>query len=469
MSQDVDTSQIGQKDGLEIYRINKFKLEEVPKEDYGQFYSGDSYVVLYTKYKGACNIHFWLGEKTSIDEMGTAAIKSQQIDEFHGGMPVQYREVQFHESPLFLSYFPNGIRYLDGGVESGYNIVEDPLKDFKPRLYHCKGKRNVRWYQVECKKESLNLGDVFVLDLGRTVYVWMPPASGRLEKIKGMMCAKEIADKERHGEAQVKILDSDWDKDEEFWSHFGGLSSAKNVKRAMNDDQDYWRKISDKVTLYKVSDESGDMKVMKIQGPAKQTELNTKDAFILDAATGGIFVWIGKECSAIERISALQMGEKFLKLQMLPPWTQVTRVMEGAETMSFMQWFEEWDEEKQRKCFVPQLFQVSNASGKLVIEEIANFTQENLDGDDVMILDALHSIYVWVGAGADPKEKEGAQETAKKYLKQDTHPRHKDTTIETIYQGKETPTFKKFFPKWDDQLFQSGNRSVEKMRKLLFH
>lgn len=46
--------------------------------------------------------------------------------------------------------------------------------------------RNIRekTFQVEFKKESLNKGDVFILDLGRDIYVWMPPDSGRLERIR---------------------------------------------------------------------------------------------------------------------------------------------------------------------------------------------------------------------------------------------------------------------------------------------
>uniref|UniRef100_A0A1I7X378 Gelsolin-like domain-containing protein n=1 Tax=Heterorhabditis bacteriophora TaxID=37862 RepID=A0A1I7X378_HETBA len=93
----------------------------------------------------------------------------------------------------------------------------------------------------------------------------------------------------------------------------------------------------------------------------------------------------------------------------------------------------------------------------------------SLDGDDVMILDALNLIYVWVGSGANPNEKKGAENTAKKYLEQGNLPRHAKTTIETIFQGQETPTFKKFFPKWDDKLFKNDIRSVHNMRKLLFN
>jgi len=36
----------GQKDGLEIWRIEKLQVVPVPKESHGKFFTGDSYVIL---------------------------------------------------------------------------------------------------------------------------------------------------------------------------------------------------------------------------------------------------------------------------------------------------------------------------------------------------------------------------------------------------------------------------------------
>ncbi|CAD6191665.1 unnamed protein product [Caenorhabditis auriculariae] len=448
---------IGKKNGLQLWRINKFLLEEVPTKDHGVFYTGDAYIALNQKYDGAWDVHYWLGKDATTDEMGVAAYKTVEIDGALGGLPAQHREIQDHESPLFISYFPDGIRYIAGGYECGYKHVEDLFANWRPKLYHCKGKRNIRCTEVECKKESLNLGDVFLLDLGRNIYVWMPPDSGRLERIKGMARAKNIAQFERQGASQVHILDTEWDVDQDFWGHFGGRQALKSVAKAKDDDENYWKRTSEQITLWKVSDASGEMKVTKVgQGAVKQSQLDSKDAFILDALNGGIFVWIGKDCTIDER------------QKHLPSWTQVTRVIESAESTQFTQWFADWADDKKKKTFEPLLFQVSDESGQLRVEEIANFTQEDLDGDDVMILDALNTIYVWVGASANTNEKREAENTAKKYLEQGKLPRHKKTQIETIFQGREPPSFKKFFPRWDDSLFKDDARSVENMRKLLF-
>jgi hypothetical protein len=153
----------------------------------------------------AWNVHFWLGKFTTQDEAGTAAYKTVELDDLLGGAPVQYREVQGnfnnlisksdsifseHESSLFLGYFNNTIRILDGGVDTGFRAVE-PTK-YQARLLHLKGKKKVRVTQVDMSHKSLNSGDVFILDAGLDIYQWNGKKAGPQEKARGAQLSRAI-------------------------------------------------------------------------------------------------------------------------------------------------------------------------------------------------------------------------------------------------------------------------------------
>ena len=70
-----------------------------------------------------------------------------ELDDQLGGSPVQHREVEGHESSAFLARFKKGVRYLKGGVASGFHHV-DPDAPYPNRLFKVKGRRNVRVSQV---------------------------------------------------------------------------------------------------------------------------------------------------------------------------------------------------------------------------------------------------------------------------------------------------------------------------------
>ena len=69
-----------------------------------------------------------------------------ELDDILGGAPIQHREIQGSESDLFLSYFKKGVRYLPGGIKSGFTHY-DP-EDVVRRLFKVKGKRNIQVSEV---------------------------------------------------------------------------------------------------------------------------------------------------------------------------------------------------------------------------------------------------------------------------------------------------------------------------------
>lgn len=286
------------------------------------------------------NLHFWLGSETSQDEMGIAAYKTVELDESLGGGPVQMRECEGNESPLFLSYFKDsGIEYLPGGVESGFTKVERDV--YPTRLLQVKGKRTVRCTSVPVASSSLNTGDCFILDMGLSLYLYNGATANRQEKGKAVEVIQRIRDNERGGRASVTVIQEE-PGCAAFWDALGGKIEVTNPGE---DDVAAERSAASSTALFKVSDASGEVEMEEIEvkdGKLSRDSLNTDDTFILDSGSE-VFCWIGKKSTPTEKKEAMLRASDYVTSAGKPSNTRITRVVEGAESSVFKSLFSAWD------------------------------------------------------------------------------------------------------------------------------
>eukprot|EP01133_Synstelium_polycarpum_P010775 gene10775-12553_t len=325
----------GKTEGLLIWRIENFKVVPWPKESYGKFYEGDSYIILKSYKSGNAlkhDIHFWLGESTSTDEAGTAAYKTVELDDYLGGGPIEYREVQGFESPRFLALFPNSaIFILRGGVASGFNVVKP--ETYKPRLLQISGNKFVRVVEVDLSSKSLNSGDVFILDAGLKIYQFNGSKSSPQERNKGATLSRAFDD-ERKGLPTITVFSED-DKDipAEFWTLLGGHGPiagpvTHNEPAAVPK------------SLHKLSDASGKLTFTQLAtGKISRKLLDSNDVFILDAGFE-VQIWVGLKSSNNEKKHCFAFASDYLASHGRHQYTTVVRVLEGGENEVFESLFD---------------------------------------------------------------------------------------------------------------------------------
>jgi len=330
---------VGSTPGVQIWRVENtrtendapdFGINAWPKKEYGKFHRGDSYIVLVTTKdpdggdKLLNDIHFWIGSESSQDEYGVAAYKAVELDDLLGGEPMQYRETEGKESKAFLSNFPEGISYLEGGVDSGFRKVSDLEEDNDTRhLYRvCKkpSERTTRCYQVPLKCSSLNDGDAFLLDDDDKIYTWFGSSVSAFEKSKSATMAHNIK-QNRLGNCEC-ILDVE-DDNEDFWQLLGGKGKIKPAVEGCVENEDPVVK-----KMYIVSDTSGATKVKEV--PLEKSNLESYHVCIVDAGKN-VYVWIGKLSSKGEKQQAMLIVNRYIKSMGRANETCITRVTEGQE------------------------------------------------------------------------------------------------------------------------------------------
>ncbi|XP_068805018.1 villin-1 isoform X2 [Struthio camelus] len=196
--------------------------------------------------------------------------------------------------------------------------------------------------------------------------------------------------------------------------------------------------------------------------PVRASSLNSNDVFVLKTPTS-CYLWYGKGCSGDEREMGKMVADIISK-------AEKPVVAEGQEPPEFWmalggksQYADSKRLQEETPSVAPRLFECSNKTGTFLATEIVDFTQDDLEEDDVYLLDVWDQVFFWLGKGANESEKEAAAVMVQEYLR--SHPSGRDlqTPIIVVKQGYEPPTFTGWFLAWDP-LKWTDKKSYEELR-----
>ncbi|GLA61452.1 hypothetical protein AtubIFM55763_005987 [Aspergillus tubingensis] len=339
---------IGQEPGLFVWRIENFEVIPWPKERTGEFYNGDSYIVLHSYKVGdklGHDIFFWLGSKTTQDEAGTAAYKTVELDEFLHGTATQHREIEQEPSEEFLGLFRH-ISIRSGGVRSGFHHVEPEapkeiltlLRVFK----HPSVGRSIIVHEVEPTWQSLDENDVFVLDKGDKIWVWQGKNCSPMEKAKA---AQVVNDMTLAKHIDVEVLSQLESRSRVIVDLLGGKEADPSTFQAPRPGR-FAKRTDDgsdvrSRKLFRLSDSSGTLTfdLIKDGQRVSKSDLVGNDIFLYDVGSR-LWVWQGSEASQREKALWLKVAQHYVRqLQNQLPeahYIPIAKVVEGYESPAFM-------------------------------------------------------------------------------------------------------------------------------------
>ena len=210
--------------------------------------------------------------------------------------------------------------------------------------------------------------------------------------------------------------------------------------------------------LYHVKGGNGAIRAVQVV-ECVASALNSSDCFLAvpEEAEGRVTVWHGRGASRREREVAVALAGRLGS-------SACEEVEEGSEGDAFWEWLggrapypEGRPEDAEGGTGVgagPRLFCCSDAGGSFAVEEVPSpWGQEDLSGDDVMLLDGGAEVYVWVGSGANEVERAAAMATAEKYLEAvaKVDGRSGDAPVTVVAQGAEPPAFTAYFVGWNPE------------------
>lgn len=181
---------------------------------------------------------------------------------------------------------------------------------------------------------------------------------------------------------------------------------------------DLHQKIKDNGAMYRIQGPFGEQPQAIQQDLVLAKNLNSNEAFFVVAKGGdAAFYWLGEGASEDESAYTKKLAD------ILTPAASVkTGFKEGEETDEFWEalggktTYSSLKEMGIAPGFESRLFHCSNSQGYFHMKEIYNFSQHDLNNNDIMVLDAYSTMFVWVGRNSNTHERKNITAKVDKYV-----------------------------------------------------
>uniref|UniRef100_A0A3B5M6X5 Gelsolin n=1 Tax=Xiphophorus couchianus TaxID=32473 RepID=A0A3B5M6X5_9TELE len=318
---------------LQIWRVEGSGKVLVDPAYFGQFYGGDSYLILYQYQHGGRRRHMvyiWQGAESSQDETAASAVLAVELDDELGGGAVQVRVVQGKEPAHLMSLFGGQPMVVyQGGTsrEGGQSTAADT------RLFQVRSNPAGDTGAVEVGPSSsrLNSNDAFLLTAAGGAWLWKGRGSSAAEA-KG---AEHLARVLQVNPAPLE----EGEEPDGFWAVLGGKDDYCRAPRLSN------KMDAHPPRLFASSNKTGTFQMEEVPGELTQDDLAPDDVMILDT-WDQVFVWIGNEANEEEKMEAAATGEtRYIRTDPTSrnPLTPIVTLKQGFEPTTFTGWFLGWN------------------------------------------------------------------------------------------------------------------------------
>lgn len=99
------------------------------------------------------------------------------------------------------------------------------------------------------------------------------------------------------------------------------------------------------IALYRVCDEDKSEASIELvhNGKLSRAMLDSKDCFIVDCNSKGIYCWIGKECTTKEKAATVNGSKALMVEKNYPNYIPLETVIDGGESIAFKSLFKDWN------------------------------------------------------------------------------------------------------------------------------